>query len=108
MTTRIITSGALRQISDIHDYIERDNPESAQKVVDRIQKIIELVTERPRIGHRMRERSVRLYVVKPYSYIVFYRYSARTDTVRIIRLRHGAMRRGALQEEETEFRIAVS
>jgi plasmid stabilization system protein ParE len=108
MTTRIVTSGALRQISDIHDYVARDSPEAAQRVVDRIHKIIALVTERPRIGHKMRERGVRMYVVKPYPYIVFYRYSARTDTVRIIRVRHGAMRRGALQDEPAEFRAAVS
>lgn len=108
MTTRGITSGALRQIAGIYDYIAHDSPQSAQQVVDRIYEIIDLVTERPRIGHKMRERGVRMYVVKPYPYIVFYRYAERSATVRIIRVRHGAMRRGSLQDEPAEFRVAAS
>lgn len=55
----------------------------------------------------MRERGVRMYVVKPYSYIVFYRYLERSDEVRITRVRHGAMRRGSLQEDPLEFRAAA-
>ena len=56
----------------------------------------------------MRERGVRMYVVKPYPYIVFYRYEARSDTVRIIRVRHAARRRGGLQDEAPEFRAAAN
>lgn len=107
MTTRSITAGALRQIAGIHDYIARDSTQSAQRVVDRIHEIIDLVTERPRIGHKMRERGMRMYVVKPYPYIVFYTYLERSDEVRINRVRHAAMRRGALQEEPAEFRAVV-
>ncbi|MEI9885055.1 MAG: type II toxin-antitoxin system RelE/ParE family toxin [Rhizomicrobium sp.] len=108
MTARIITAGALHQIDRIYDYLARHDAGAAQRVVDRIYKIIDLVTERPHIGRRMRERGVRMYVVKPYPYIVFYRYVERSDEVCIIRVRHAAMRRGGLQEEAPEFRAAAN
>ncbi|HXC57273.1 MAG TPA: type II toxin-antitoxin system RelE/ParE family toxin [Rhizomicrobium sp.] len=98
----------MRQIDEIHEYIARDSANSAQDVADRIQKIIDLVTENPRIGRMTRERGVCSYPVTPYPYVVFYRYNERLDEVRILRVRHAAMRRAGLQDEASEFRVAAA
>ena len=104
MTSRKINDRALRQIDGIFDYIAQRDARAAQKVVDRIHAIIDFVTERPRIGHKTRESGVRTYIVDPYPYVVFYRYSERRDEVQIVRVRHGAMKRAGLQDEAVEFR----
>ena len=108
MTGQHIVRGVRGQIDGIFEYIALHDSEAAQLVVDRIYKVIDLVTERPRIGRRTLERGVRMYyVVKPYPYIVFYRYVSRRDQVRIIRVRHGAQRRAGLADEAVEFRAAA-
>jgi len=107
VTTQCIVRGVRGQIDRIFEYIACDDPQAAQRVVDRIHKVIDLVTERPRIGRKSLERGVRMYVVKPHPYFVFYRYVARRDEVRIIRVRHGAQRRAGLADEASQFRAAA-
>jgi plasmid stabilization system protein ParE len=106
VTKRQINDLALRHIDGIFDYSAQRDVHAAQKVVDRIHAIIDLVTERPRIGRKTHESGVRTYIVDPYPYVVFYRYSERHDEVQIIRVRHAAMRRAGLQDEAQEFRPA--
>jgi toxin ParE1/3/4 len=109
VTARHLVRGVRGQIDRIFDYIARDDPDAAQRVVDRIHKVIDLVTERPRIGRKTFERGVRMYVVKPYPYIVFDRYQPREGQVRIIRVRHGAQRWAGLADEAQQFRrVAIS
>jgi plasmid stabilization system protein ParE len=104
VTSRKISDRALRQIDGIFDYIAQRDARAAQSVVDRIHAVIGLITERPLIGRKTLESGVRTYIVDPYPYLVFYRYSERRDEVQIIRVRDGAMKRAGLQDEPAEFR----
>jgi plasmid stabilization system protein ParE len=96
------TSGAYAQIAKIHAHIAADSPQAADKVVKRIESVAVLLGEQPHIGHKLRYRSERVFPVKPYPYLVFYRLA--DGCVHITRVRHAARRRPALQEQAMEFR----
>ncbi len=108
MTICIVSDSARRHIDEIHDYIARDNPLAAQRVTDRIDHYVHLITECPQIGRKTLERGTRMLVAKPYPYIVFYRYFAPSDEVRILRVLHSAQRRPGLAEEAHTFRRSIS
>ena len=96
------TLGAYAQIAQIYGHIATDNPQAAEKVVKRIESVAALLGEQPHIGHKLRYRSERVFPVKPYPYLIFYRLAG--GRVHITRIRHAARRRPALQEPAMEFR----
>jgi addiction module RelE/StbE family toxin len=75
----------------IFDYIEADSPQAAVAVDDRIREQIETLARFPRSGRPGRIERTRELVISRTPYIVAYRIQEE-DTVRILRVLHGARR----------------
>jgi toxin ParE1/3/4 len=74
----------------IFDYIEADRPKAAATVDDRIREHVETLMQFPEIGRLGRIDGTRELVIQRTPYIVAYRVIG--DTVRILRVLHGAQR----------------
>ena len=106
MTTLVLSPRAEREIDEIHDFIARDNALAAQKVVDRIHAVIALLVVNPRMGHEALTGDMRMFVVTPYPYLIYFRHFPRLDELRVVSVRHSARRRTVqLREEPAEFRV---
>jgi toxin ParE1/3/4 len=74
----------------IFDYIEADSPQAAIAVDERIREQVEVLVRFPQSGRKGRVQRTRELVISRTPYIVAYRIS--DDTVRILRVLHGARR----------------
>jgi toxin ParE1/3/4 len=72
----------------IFDYIEADNPRSAVSIDERIRTQVETLAHFSEIGRAGRVAGTRELVISSTPYIAVYRIVA--DTVRILRILHGA------------------
>ncbi len=73
---------------EIFDYIEADSPQAAVTVDDRIREQVEGLMQFPEIGRPGRIEGTRELVIHRTPYIAAYRIAG--DTVRILRVLHGA------------------
>ena len=74
----------------IFDYIEADSPQAAIAVDERILEQVQVLVRFPQSGRKGRVEGTRELVIIRTPYIVAYRISV--DTVRILRVLHGARR----------------
>jgi len=74
----------------IFDYIEKDSPEAAIIVDDRILNAIEYLIRYPGIGRPGRRKGTKELVIRRTSYVAAYRVKA--DTVEIVRIVHTSKR----------------
>jgi toxin ParE1/3/4 len=81
---------ALADRTAIFDYIEPDNPRAAVAVDARIREQVETLAPFPHSGRPGRIEGTRELVISRTPYIVAYRITG--DTVRILRVLHGARR----------------
>jgi toxin ParE1/3/4 len=81
--------GALADLEEIFSYVARDSPRAAARLVDRIEQVAELLSERPYIGAATRRPNFRCFPVGNYLIV----YEIRQDDVIIQYVRHGARRR---------------
>jgi toxin ParE1/3/4 len=72
----------------IFDYLEADSPQAAIAVDDRIREQVEGLAQFPEIGRPGRVEGTRELVIHRTPYIAAYRIAG--DTVRILRVLHGA------------------
>ena len=72
----------------IFDYIEADSPRAAVSVDDRIEARVEGLAQFPEMGRAGRIEGTRELVISRTPYIAAYRIAG--DTVRILRVLHGA------------------
>ena len=84
---------ALAQMDKIFAYIARDNVTAAAAVVDKIESCARLAGEFPYAGRKTEKEVVRVLLVHPYPYLLFYMVLPRPPKVRVLSIRHGAMRR---------------
>jgi toxin ParE1/3/4 len=93
------TGRALQDLGEIYEYIARDNPSAAERVLDRINGVTSRLKEFPDSGRVVpmpHARQVREVVAGKYRVP----YEVVGETVRILRVRHGArLMRGADIEE---------
>lgn len=80
---------ALNDRDGIFDYIEQDNPQAAIDVDDRISTRVQDLIRFPECGRPGRVEGTRELVIDRTPYIVAYRFQG--DTVRIVRVLHGAL-----------------
>jgi toxin ParE1/3/4 len=73
---------------EIWSYIAEDNPEAADRLIDRFDEIIRTISKQPELGRSVEELAPKLRFVPIGSYLIFYRPSE--DGVEIVRLLHGA------------------
>ena len=85
------TRRALRQMSDIFDYIQANSPQGAENVKRRLKAAIDLVFDHPESGRATNRDGLRRILANPYPYAIFYR----TDAAGIVihGVRHLARRR---------------
>ena len=79
---------ALAEPNAIFDYIEADSPRAAASVDDRIRACVDNLKRFPEMGRPGRIEGTRELVISRTPYIAAYRIAG--DTVRILRLLHGA------------------
>ncbi len=69
---------AVRQISQIADYLRERSPAAARRVGDRLDTVIQLILERPHIGRAGAAVDTREFPVPGLPYIIAYRIRDRT------------------------------
>jgi addiction module RelE/StbE family toxin len=79
---------ALRNLDEEAEYIARDDPDAAARIVQRIATAIDQLTSHPASGRIGRVPGTRELVVNGTPYIVHYR--VRGDAVEILRVFHAA------------------
>jgi toxin ParE1/3/4 len=92
----LLAKRAANDLEGISDYIAKDSPANAARMVGRILDAIELLKifphrnvvegQHPKIRHPVRTLPVQ-------SYIIFFRVDDARQAVRVLRIRDGAMRR---------------
>jgi addiction module RelE/StbE family toxin len=91
---------ALADREAIFDYIEADSPRAAIAVDERIQARVEGLAQFPEMGRVGRVEGTRELVISRTPYIAAYRIAG--DTVRILRVLHGAQQWPDEMPEEPE------
>jgi toxin ParE1/3/4 len=84
------TSLAAHMLDSTGQYVLKDNPKAATRLLKQIRKSVRLLKTHPFMGRRTEFEDVRELVVHP-NYIVSYRVS--TDTVQILQVWHVAQNR---------------
>lgn len=70
------TRRALRQMSDILDYIQANSPQGAESVKRRLTAAIDLLADYPESGRATNKGDLRRVLANPYPYVIFYRRDA--------------------------------
>jgi toxin ParE1/3/4 len=81
---------ALRNLEQAHNYIQKENPEAAQKVILRIQLAASQLENYPFMGQLGRIEGTRELVISSTPYIVIYR--VKEESVEILRVLHTSKR----------------
>jgi toxin ParE1/3/4 len=84
------TPSALRDLDAIGDYIRRENPAAADRLVTRILDQVDTLQHHPSIGRPGRAPNTRELIVTNTPFIVPYR--VRDEVVEILSVFHGARR----------------
>lgn len=85
-----LTLRAASDLSEIADYIRRENPRAALKVRTSILQSLELLAQFPRTGRLQSVEEVRKLVVRHYPYLVYYQISEATEEIVILTIQHPA------------------
>ena len=91
---------ALRQLEEIHAYIDERNPQAAREIIARVGALCEQLGAFPGIGTQTDQAGVRVLPVVRYPYNIFYMLIPGQDEVRILRIRHSARRPEPLSDDE--------
>ena len=67
------TRRALRQLTEILDYLDAHSPQGADNVKRRLQAVVDLLADHPNSGRLTRKDGIRRAVARPYPYVIFYR-----------------------------------
>lgn len=81
---------AVRDLEEVHKFIEIDDPSAAAKVVERLIQSFELLAKRPEVGRPIAGRPVREWSVPGLPYLI--PYVIREDIV-ILRVYHTRRKR---------------
>jgi toxin ParE1/3/4 len=102
MPRLVIAPEASRDLRGIRDYIARDNPEAARRVVMRLRDMARLLAGAPALGRRRPElgRDLRSFVADPY--VLFYRPLGGATGIELARVLHGARDVDALLSADVE------
>ena len=84
------SSRALRQLDDFFVFIETDNPAAARRVMTRIQRSIDRLTQFPYSCRETERPGIRVMSIVRFPYLVFYRVDEAAQEVQILRVRHSA------------------
>ena len=82
------TRTALRDLDEIWDFIARDNPDAAGRMIDRIAERCQLYAEQPLLGAACPQLATDPRQFPVGNYVVF--YQPRDDGILVVRVLHGA------------------
>ena len=82
------TPRALIELDRIFDRLHTEAPTGARNVQRQLQSVVRLLRSNPEAGTATESEPVRRISVRPYPYVVFYRYS--DEEVVIFAVRHAA------------------
>lgn len=88
------TPRALAELSRVLSLNRDNSPESARRVGERIQAVIELLASYPRAGQATDVPTLRKILARPYPYLIF--YEARETEIVVIAVRHAARDPGSM------------
>lgn len=83
---------ALQNLDQEAEYIAKDNPQAASRLVKRIQKNVSLLCDNPSLGYPGRLPGTRELVIPETHYIVPYRVRPRLQQIEILRVFHSSRR----------------
>ena len=89
MNSYILSPRAGQDLDDICEFIARDSPQAASRVLSAIEKAIQSIAQSPGVGHfreELADRQFRFFLV--YSYLIVYR--PETKPLQVVRILHGA------------------
>lgn len=78
------------ELDAIYSYIAEQSPAAAQRVKRRIREAAEQLGDFPYMARRTDRTGVRVRIVNPFPYLIF--YTVRNEEVLILHIRHGARR----------------
>jgi len=82
------TLPALADLEGILDHVAERSPQSANKIAERIGTITTKLCDRPHMGRRTEDLTIRRLNARPYPYLIFYEIG--DDEIVILAVRHGA------------------
>ncbi|HEX4961151.1 MAG TPA: type II toxin-antitoxin system RelE/ParE family toxin [Thermoanaerobaculia bacterium] len=98
MSRFVLTPAAREDLVEIYDYISKDSPNAARRVLAELRSAMSKLARMPELGHFRRDLAsepFRFWSV--YSYLVIYRSEARP--IQVLRVLHGARDVRAILEE---------
>jgi len=78
----VIDRLAANDLQNIFDYIAERNPQGATNVLADITKTIDLLSDYPNLGRKVKLRSVRIKVTAKYRYRILYEVNTEQITIR--------------------------
>jgi toxin ParE1/3/4 len=87
------TSRAIKDLTDIADYIRERDPSAALRVRASILDSLQNLVVFPEAGRRQKLYGVRKLVTRRYSYIIYYVLDETTDEIVILTIQHPARER---------------
>ena len=90
MPRLIVAPEARQDLRGIRDYIARDDPEAARRVITRLRDVARLVAGAPALGRRRPELGSELRSFVADRYVLFYRPLAGARGIELARVLHGA------------------
>jgi plasmid stabilization system protein ParE len=94
----VLTSLAREDLDEIYEYVRKDNPDAALRVLDNLRNAMRKLAEMPEMGHLRRDLSdepFRFWSV--YSYLIIYKPESRP--LQVVRVLHGARDIRSILEE---------
>lgn len=79
---------ALSDLDEVWDYIARDNPAIADRLLDKIAAKCEMLARQPLIGEARPDLAMNLREVPVGNYVIFYR--PLSDGIEVVRVLHAA------------------
>lgn len=98
MTRFVLTPLAKEDLDEIYEYIRKDNPDAALRVLNSLRNAMRKLAEMPEMGHFRRDLSdepFRFWSV--YSYLIIYAPESRP--LQVVRVLHGARDIRSILEE---------
>ena len=94
------TEAARQDLVDIGEYIARDNPDAAERVLDAVEDKCRRLLQNPKMGAECAHlgEGLRHFWVSPFQYVLYYRVI--DDGIRLIRVLHGRRNIPAIFENE--------
>ena len=100
MTAYLVSPLARADLDEIWDYVAKDSPAAADRLLARFQEKFLLLAKQPLLGQTREElrAGIRSFVVG--NYVIYYQLV--NDRIRVVRVLHGSRDVGALLSDSNE------